>query len=324
MASAFTANKNIEQPANNSYVDTWDVPVNADWAIIDKCFGGANSFNVVAVSGTVVLTATQYQPPIWAFSGALTADINYQLPTGVGGFWWAYNSATGAHTITISSAGGGTSVVLPQGARTGILCDGTNVFTQLTTPLAVPQGGTGAATLTGIIKGNGVAAFSSATPGTDYVAPGSPTTFTATQTFAGSNTALAEVLSNAAETCTLTASGATGTINFYTAAQSVLYYTVNASGNWIINISHASTPTTLNSVLTTGQSITIAFLATQGSTAFYNTAVRVDGTTSGVTTIWQGGAPASGFPSGIDVYTYTVIKTGSATFTVLATRTSFF
>jgi len=63
-------------------------------------------------------------------------------------------------------------------------------------------------------------------------------------------------------------------------------------------------------------------LATQGSTAYYNSAVTIDGTS--VTPYWQGGsAPTKGNASGIDVYTYTVIKTGSATYTVLASQTQF-
>jgi hypothetical protein len=48
----------------------------------------------------------------------------------------------------------------------------------------------------------------------------------------------------------------------------------------------------------------------------------VDG--SSVTPRWQGGtAPTSGNASGIDSYTYVIIKTGSAAFTVLAAQTQF-
>jgi hypothetical protein len=66
------------------------------------------------------------------------------------------------------------------------------------------------------------------------------------------------------------------------------------------------------------------FLVTNGTTAYYNTTVQVDGTTSGVTTRWQGGAaPTAGNPSGVDVYSYTIIKTAAATFTVLASQTRF-
>ena len=34
--STYTTNKNIEKPAHNSYVNTWDSPVNSDWDAIDN------------------------------------------------------------------------------------------------------------------------------------------------------------------------------------------------------------------------------------------------------------------------------------------------
>jgi hypothetical protein len=146
-------------------------------------------------------------------------------------------------------------------------------------------------------------------------------TFTATQTFSGSSSALAMVLNDAAETTTVSATAATGTINFDVTTQSVIYYTSNASANWTVNF-RASSGTSLNTAMSTGQSVTVAFLVTQGSTAYYNSAVQVDGTS--VTPKWQGGtAPAAGNASGIDAYVYTIIKTGSATFTVLASQTQF-
>jgi hypothetical protein len=74
--------------------------------------------------------------------------------------------------------------------------------------------------------------------------------------------------------------------------------------------------------MATGQSITAVFMVTQGATAYYSSAVQVDG--SSVTPKWQGGtAPTSGNASSIDVYSYTIIKTGSAAFTVLASQTKF-
>jgi hypothetical protein len=79
----------------------------------------------------------------------------------------------------------------------------------------------------------------------------------------------------------------------------------------------------MNGLLSDGQSVTVAFLVTQGSTAYYNSAVQVDGTTSGVTTRWIGGAPTAGNASGIDSYRYLIIKTANATFTVLASVTQY-
>lgn len=136
-----------------------------------------------------------------------------------------------------------------------------------------------------------------------------------------SGTTMQVRLSAAAETVTIAASAATGTVNFDVSTQSILYYTNNASGNWTLNI-RGNSSTTLNSIMSTGQSVTITFLATQGSPAYYASALTVDG--SSVTPKWSGGsAPTSGNTNGIDVYTYTLIKVGSGSFTALASQTRF-
>jgi len=123
------------------------------------------------------------------------------------------------------------------------------------------------------------------------------------------------------ETATVSATAATGTINFDALTQVVLYYTTNASGNWTVNF-RGNSGTTLDSVMSTGQSLSATFLVTQGSTAYYNSAVTIDG--NSVTPKWQGGsAPTSGNASSVDNYTYVIFKTGSATFTVFATPTKF-
>jgi hypothetical protein len=125
------------------------------------------------------------------------------------------------------------------------------------------------------------------------------------------------------ETATVSAIAATGTIAYDVTTQVVLFYTSNASANWTVNF-RGSSGTSLNTLLATGESLTAAFLVTQGSTAYFNSAVQVDGTTSGVTTRWQGGtAPAAGNASGVDIYTYTIIKTANATFSVFAAQTRF-
>jgi hypothetical protein len=147
-------------------------------------------------------------------------------------------------------------------------------------------------------------------------------TFTGTQTFSGTSSAIGIVLNDAAEVTTVSATAATGTINYDITTQSVIYYTSNASANWTVNF-RGSSGTSLDTLMTTSQSMTVAFLVTQGATAYYNSAVQVDGTTVGVTTRWLGGAPTAGNASGIDSYRYLIIKTGSATFTVLASNTQF-
>lgn len=130
-----------------------------------------------------------------------------------------------------------------------------------------------------------------------------------------SATLTASVLVSPEERMTVSATAATGTINFDADTQGVLYYTSNASADWTLNI-RGSGSTTLNSKLATGDSTTIAFLVTNGSTAYKHSALTIDG--SAQTVKWSGGtAPAAGNASAIDAYSFTIIKTASATFTVL-------
>lgn len=147
-------------------------------------------------------------------------------------------------------------------------------------------------------------------------------TFSAKQSFLGTPTTAAVLLRSATEIATIAATAATGTINYDAATQGILYYTSNASGNWTVNFRAAGTGT-LNNMLSIGQPITMVHLVTQGATAYYNSAVQVDGTTTNVTTRWIGGAPTAGNASGIDSYRYLIFKTAAATFTVLASMTQF-
>jgi hypothetical protein len=139
--------------------------------------------------------------------------------------------------------------------------------------------------------------------------------------FTGSSSLPSIKTSSIAEVDTIAATAATGTVNYDLATQSVMYYSTNASGNWTLNF-RASSGNSLDSMLATGEVASATFLVTQGSTAYYNSAVTIDG--NSVTPKWQGGsAPTSGNASSIDCYTYVIQKTGSATFVVLASLTKF-
>lgn len=123
------------------------------------------------------------------------------------------------------------------------------------------------------------------------------------------------------ENVTVSATAATGTINLDTTSQSILYYTTNASGNWTINI-RGSGSITFNSLIGIGQTATVAFMATQGTTAYYQTGLTIDGVS--VTPKWQNGVPpTSGSVSAIDVYTFTIVKTANETYTVFASVSRF-
>lgn len=124
------------------------------------------------------------------------------------------------------------------------------------------------------------------------------------------------------EKLNIAATAATGTVNVETGSLgSVWYYTTNATGNFTLNFRSSNT-VALNSTLAVGESVTVTFLNTNGATAYYCNAVQVDGTS--VTPKWQGGtAPTAGNASSIDAYTFVIIKTASATFTVLASQVKF-
>jgi hypothetical protein len=121
-----TTNKDLNQPALNS--TNWDVPLNANFGYIDAALGGNTTKSVTGVGTTpVVLTTSEYQNMILTFSGTLTANVNYQVPSGVGGQWIVRNGTSGSFTLTISSGGGGTTFVSPQGFARTVYSDGTNI-----------------------------------------------------------------------------------------------------------------------------------------------------------------------------------------------------
>jgi len=281
--------------------------------------GCADAITVKNVSGTGIAVPAGKSMFVFntgtnvvdAVTHATSLTLGSALPISSGGT--GATSAGAARSALSAAASGANSDITSLTACTTI--------TGLTTPLSVAQGGTGAATLTGVIKGNGASAITAATAGTDYVAPGTATTFTAKQTFTGSSSVISSTFVNGLESVTVSATAASGTINYDVTTQSIVYFTSNASGNWTINF-RASSGTSLNTAMAIGESITAVFLATQGSTAYYNNVVQIDGVT--VTPKWQNGVtPSSGNVSGIDAYTYTIIKTSSATFTVFASQVQF-
>jgi hypothetical protein len=149
----------------------------------------------------------------------------------------------------------------------------------------------------------------------------STTTLNGTNSFPGTSSAFAMSIANANETVNVVSSAPTATTNFYLNNGAVQYYTTSNANNWTLNVAFSS-GTSLNTALAIGQSVTFTMLATNGATAYYNSAVTIDGTA--VTPKWQGGtAPSAGNASSVDVYNYTIIKTASATYTVLASLTQF-
>ena len=183
-----------------------------------------------------------------------------------------------------------------------------------------------------IVKDGGITPAKLSTGGPSWTSGGALTATSIQNSPIGSSTASSGAFTTlsasgttsvyeAIEKAAISASALTGTVNFNWLDGAVVYVTANAAGNWTLNV-RGDGSTTLNSVLATNDSITLAVLATQGSTAYYQSAMQIDG--NSVTPKWAGGtAPTAGNASSIDVYTFTIIKTASATFTVLASQTKF-
>ena len=116
-------------------------------------------------------------------------------------------------------------------------------------------------------------------------------------------------------------SSTSGTINVDCDSKGVIFFNVAQTANRTINF-RGDGSTTLNSYMATNDVITISVMMTQTGSAYYLNAVQIDG--SSVTPEWQGGsAPSSGNANSIDVYSFTIFKTGSAAYTVLASQVQF-
>jgi len=122
------------------------------------------------------------------------------------------------------------------------------------------------------------------------------------------------------EFVTIDANGAANTINYDVNTQQVLLYQGNATANVTLNI-RGNGSATLDSVMETNSSVTVAFGMTSNATAYYVDLVQIDGTN--VTPLWQGGAPTAGTANTTEVYVINAVKTAANTYTVFGSVTAF-
>ena len=310
---------------------TW-AATDKDWKIIYVDGAGSNpsvvDTGMVSAASVSTLTNKTLTSPAIGTSILDTNGNELALLTATGSAvneFTIANAATGAGP-TISSTGGDTNIdinVTPKGTGDVVLAGDT-----------VKVGDSGAAA---VLTSNGAGTLTVTTGGaTDLVLNTNSGTnsgsFTITDAANSDMTAAPNgygrftvdgqgKIESLAEKITIEATAATGTKTFDVLTQALLYYTSNASGDWTLNI-RGDGSTALNTIMDTGESVTIAHMVTIGGSEYRNSAVQVDG--SSITPEWQGGsAPTEGNTNSIDVYTYTIIKTGDASFTALAAQTQF-
>jgi hypothetical protein len=125
------------------------------------------------------------------------------------------------------------------------------------------------------------------------------------------------------ERATITAAAPIAVTPFDVSAQAVQYYTSSNTTNFTLNV-RGNASTTFSSMLAVGESVSIVLMVTNSTTAYFPNVYQVDGVVTGVTMKWQGGtAPAAGNASSIDMYGFTVLKTGASAYTIFGAQTQF-
>jgi hypothetical protein len=355
MANSTSADLKLTIQATGENSGTWGQITNTNLTILEQAIAG---FEAVAITTGATLTFTNGavsngKNQVLKLTGTIAGAVNVVVPDTLTKLYVIDNATSGAHAVTVkTSSGTGVTWAAADKGTKMVYSDGTNVvdtaFTELSsdyTPQLSADLDTNAQNIIidstkGIIDensneqiiftttGSAVNHFGVTNAGTgntpSLAAIGGDTNidFNITPKGIGRATFNGQgKIQSVAEKVTTAAIAATGTIAYDVLTQAVLNYTTASSGNWTLNI-RGDGSNSLDSIMDTGESITIAHIVANTGTPYYNSAVQIDG--SSVTPEWQGGAaPSAGNASSLDVYTYTVIKTGSATFTALASQTQF-
>ena len=362
MASTFS-DLGIELMATGENAGTWGDKTNSNLNLIQQAVAGYEAISIAGGAQTTALamtdaTISQARNQVIKFTGTITGNQIVTIPNSIEKSYIIINGTSGSFTVQFKTVSGtGYTFAATEKETRILISDGTNIvdsgFSSVGIDAVVddtsPQlGGNLDANGNNILIDNGnfigdengleqikftttasavneLTVVNAATGNAPQVqATGGDTNVDMTLTPKGIGRVVLNgggKIQQLAEKVTTSATAATGTVNYDVITQAVLNYTTDASANFTVNL-RGDGSNSLNSIMDTGESITVAFIVKQGGTPYYNNAFQIDG--SSVTPEWQGGsAPSGGNANSLDVYTYTAIKTGDATFTALAALTQF-
>jgi hypothetical protein len=355
MANSTSTSLKLTVQATGENSGTWGQITNTNLLILEQAIGG---YDALGITSGATLTFTNGalsngKNQVLKLTGTIGGAVNVVVPDSVEKTYVIDNATSGAFTVTVKTTSGtGVTWAAADKGTKMVYSDGTNVvdtaFTELSSdysPQLSANLDTNAQNIIidntkGILDensneqikftttGSAVNEFTMANAGTGNApvisATGGDANIDLNITPKGYGRATFNgqgKIQSVAEKVTTAAVAATGTVAYDVLTQAVLNYTTNAGANWTLNV-RGDGSTSLDSIMDTGESVTVAHIVKQGGTAYYNSAFQIDG--SSVTPEWQGGsAPSAGNINSLDSYTYTIIKTGSAAFTVLAAQTQF-
>jgi len=301
----------LPKGANSTLVSEVGTATITNKTLTSPAINGATIDSAVSVSSAGTLNA------------GTNADIQGTLDVGsnasVGGTFKITGAVTAASTLNIGGAvsGKGTLTVTDTVSAAGALNVGGNFSGKGT--LTVTDAVSVASTLNvgGNFSGKGTFNVAGSATLSGNVTMGDAT---ADVTIVNSQV---EFKNNLRERTSVSTTSATGTINFDILSHNVELRTNNAAANFELNL-RGDASTLFHNVVATGETTSVAFESSMGSTAYYLTAIKVDGVTASPVH-WQGGttAPSEGNADGIDSYLINITKTGSAVYTCLASQTQY-
>ena len=364
MASSYSTDLKLEIQVTGENAGTWGDITNTNLVILQQSIAGYSGISIAGGAGNTDLTFTNGltsngKNAVIELTGALTGNRTVTITTASGVKNKVYvikNSTTGAYTVTVLVEGqtGVTFSTTDKGTKI-LYLNGTDVVDSNIGKLSNDFSPTLAANLStnskNIIVGSTYGIIDeNANEQIKFTTTASASNeITIANAAAGASPIISATGSDTNVGITLTPKGSLGKIThsstskvfgmyegvtvsstYITAfvydilTQGVYFQNVNLGSNFTVNF-RGDASNALNAALATGESVTAALITKQGNTTFYNTSVlTVDGTSTGVTVVYQGGsAPTGGNASSNDVYTYTAIKTAASTYTILAALTQF-